>query len=73
MAETFHLGLDTAMLSGSTWAIVPGDPERVEKIAAFLDEPQFLASHREFTSWVVRRSESTAVEVAVAAARLLIA
>ncbi|SUH40860.1 uridine phosphorylase [Salmonella enterica subsp. enterica] len=31
--------------------IVPGDPERVEKIAALMDKPVKLASHREFTSW----------------------
>ena len=28
----------------------PGDPERVEKIAALMDKPVKLASHREFTS-----------------------
>ncbi len=52
MAETFHLGIDANMLDGATIAIVPGDPARVEKIAALLDEPRFLASHREFTSWI---------------------
>ncbi|STW11576.1 Uridine phosphorylase [Klebsiella pneumoniae subsp. rhinoscleromatis] len=36
---------------GATLAIVPGDPERVEKIAALMDKPVKLASHREFTSW----------------------
>jgi len=52
MAETFHLRLDKAMLKGATLALVPGDPERVEKIATLLDDPQLLASHREFTSWL---------------------
>ena len=52
MAETFHLGLDTSMLDGAMLAIVPGDPQRVEKIAQLLDEPTFLAEHREFTSWL---------------------
>lgn len=28
-----------------------GDPERVEKIAALMDKPVKLASHREFTTW----------------------
>jgi uridine phosphorylase len=51
MAETFHLGLDTADLRGATLAILPGDPERVERIASRLDAPMALASHREFTSW----------------------
>lgn len=40
------------MLEGATLAIVPGDPQRVEKIANLLDEPRFLAAHREFTSWL---------------------
>lgn len=29
----------------------PGDPDRVEKIAALMDKPVKLASHREFTTW----------------------
>ncbi|MFB0953678.1 MAG: uridine phosphorylase, partial [Aeromonadaceae bacterium] len=33
-------------------AIVPGDPERVRKIAEMMENPRFLASHREFTSWL---------------------
>lgn len=30
---------------------MPGDPARVEKIAAYLDKPQPLVCNREFTSW----------------------
>jgi uridine phosphorylase len=52
MAATFHLGLDTDDLRGATVAILPGDPERVARIASLLDEPVALASHREFTSWL---------------------
>ena len=36
---------------GATVAIVPGDPNRVEKIARLMDNPVHLASLREFTSW----------------------
>ncbi len=50
-SEVFHLGLTRADLRGATLAIVPGSPERVEKIATLMDNPQPLASHREFTSW----------------------
>ncbi|YCI29533.1 uridine phosphorylase [Erwinia sp. PK3-005] len=50
-SDVFHLGLTKADLQGATLAIVPGDPERVKKIAALMDNPQPLASHREFTSW----------------------
>ncbi|GGZ10202.1 MULTISPECIES: uridine phosphorylase [Shewanella] len=52
MADVFHLGLSKSMLRGATLAIVPGDPERVKRIAALLDDAEFLASHREFTSYV---------------------
>lgn len=50
--EVFHLGLAKADLQGATLAIVPGDPERVKKIAELMDNPRQLAAHREFTSWI---------------------
>ncbi len=52
MAETFHLGLNASDINGASLAIMPGDPERVERIAQLLDEPRALAAHREFTSWI---------------------
>lgn len=52
MSEVFHLGLTQAMLDNAKLAIVPGAPERVERIAKLLDNPKFLASTREFTSWL---------------------
>ncbi|WP_029684826.1 uridine phosphorylase [Tatumella saanichensis] len=51
-SDVFHLGLTKADLQGATLAIVPGAPERVEKIAGLMDNPRLLASHREFTSWL---------------------
>ncbi|HBV38533.1 MAG TPA: uridine phosphorylase [Erwinia sp.] len=50
-SDVFHLGLTKSDLQGATLAIVPGDPERVKKIAALMDNPVQLASHREFTTW----------------------
>lgn len=50
-AAVFHLGLTKSDLHGATLAIIPGAPERVAKIAELLDNPQPLATHREFTSW----------------------
>ena len=50
-SDVFHLGLTKNDLQGATLAIVPGDPERVEKIAALMDKPVKLAAHREFTTW----------------------
>ena len=52
MSDVFHLGLTKGMLDGATLAIVPGDPERVKKIAELMDNATFLASHREYTSYL---------------------
>ncbi|QTL39353.1 uridine phosphorylase [Xenorhabdus budapestensis] len=51
MSDVFHLGITKNDLQGATLAIVPGDPNRVEKIARLMDNPVHLASHREFTTW----------------------
>ena len=48
--KLFHIAVPTDM--NIKYAILPGDPGRVDKIAAFLDEPQFLAENREFRSFV---------------------
>lgn len=56
MPDVFHLGLARADLQGATIAIVPGDPQRVGRIAGLFAEadgggpPTALASNREFTS-----------------------
>ena len=47
-ANVFHLGINKSDLKGAELAIIPGDPARVEKIAAQMENPQFLASHREY-------------------------
>lgn len=52
MSDVFHLGLTKAMLDGATLAIVPGDPERVKKIAELMTGAIFLASRREYTSYL---------------------
>lgn len=48
--KLFHLDIPTAYRV--SYALLPGDPGRVKKIAAFLDEPAFLAENREFCSFV---------------------
>ncbi len=52
MSDVFHLALTRDMVQGATVALAPGDPGRVERIASLLDEPRFLASNREFTTWI---------------------
>ncbi len=45
----YHIGLRRA--DSARAAIICGDPGRVEKIARLMDEPQFVASKREYTTW----------------------
>lgn len=50
MAKMYHIGFDES--HGARYAILPGDPGRVESIAQFLDNPRFLAQNREYTTWI---------------------
>lgn len=45
----YHLELNEE--KAARYAIIPGDPGRVERIAAFLDNPQKEAQNREFTTY----------------------
>ncbi|WP_371185249.1 uridine phosphorylase [Thalassotalea maritima] len=45
----FHLGVSQKDIDGATLAILPGDPNRVERIASYLDDPQFIIAQREYT------------------------
>lgn len=45
-----HIALTAADLAGATVAILPGDPGRVGRIAATMDDPVALAANREYTS-----------------------
>ncbi|MBR2175718.1 MAG: uridine phosphorylase [Clostridia bacterium] len=47
--KLFHI--DITPEQGAEYAILPGDPGRVEKIAQFVDNAQPLAQNREFTSY----------------------
>ncbi|NLJ94480.1 MAG: uridine phosphorylase [Clostridiaceae bacterium] len=50
MTKQYHINLDAS--HQAKYAILPGDPGRVEKIAAYLEEPKFLSQKREYTSWI---------------------
>lgn len=45
----YHIGLTPSQ--GAAYAIITGDPGRVESIARLLDEPTFVAQKREYTTW----------------------
>lgn len=46
----YHLGFDDAQ--GAQYALLPGDPGRVEAIARYLDNPRFHCQNREYTTWL---------------------
>lgn len=48
--QSYHIGFNAG--HGARYAILPGDPGRVEKIAQYLDNPVFLCRSREYTTWV---------------------
>ncbi|MFA6691848.1 MAG: uridine phosphorylase [Saccharofermentanales bacterium] len=50
MEKLYHIQLDDT--HGARYAIMPGDPGRVELIAKLLEEPRFLAANREYTTWI---------------------
>ena len=45
----YHIGLTPAQ--GAAYAIITGDPGRVESIARLLDDPVFVTQKREYTTW----------------------
>ncbi|MDR1803848.1 MAG: uridine phosphorylase [Treponema sp.] len=50
MEKLYHVDFDDS--HGALYAILPGDPGRVEKIASFLDNPRFHHQNREYTAWL---------------------
>ena len=45
----YHIALDET--DAGKYCILPGDPGRCEKIAQYLENPYFVASNREYTTW----------------------
>ena len=45
----YHIGLMPSQ--GAAYAIITGDPGRVESIARLLDDPVFVMQKREYTTW----------------------
>lgn len=56
----YHTGLSPEMTEGARYALVPGDPGRVEGLAKALDDKAvFVQSHRDFTTWKARVAGET--------------
>ena len=50
MEKMYHIDFDDS--HGASYAILPGDPGRVEKIASCLEKPRFHHQNREYTTWL---------------------
>ncbi len=50
MEKLYHIDIDDS--HGAKYAILPGDPGRVEKIAQYFDNPRFYHQNREYTIWL---------------------
>lgn len=50
--KMYHIGLTASMIQGARYAILPGDPGRVEKIANHLKNPVKIGENREYTSFL---------------------
>ena len=49
----YHIGLNKDLIENSLYALLPGDPGRVEGLAKYIGQnARFVASHREYTSWL---------------------
>lgn len=50
--KMYHIGLSTSDIKGAKYAILPGDPGRVEKIAMHLNNSVKIGQNREYTSFL---------------------
>lgn len=47
--KQYHIGVEAGQIGG--YCLLPGDPARCEKIAAFLDNPHHVGMNREYNIW----------------------
>ena len=50
--KVYHIGICENDLEGATYAILPGDPDRVPKIAKYLENSKKIGQNREYTSYL---------------------
>ena len=50
--KLYHINLSKSDIQGAKYAILPGDPVRVPKIAQFFDNPQKIGQKREYNSYL---------------------
>ena len=61
MPVMYHIDFDES--HGAKYAIMPGDPGRVEKIAAHLKNPRFFHQNREYTTWLGELEDQTVMVI----------
>ncbi|MCL1815778.1 MAG: uridine phosphorylase [Treponema sp.] len=61
MEKLYHIDFDDT--HGASYAILPGDPGRVEKIASYLENPRFYHQNREYTTWLGELSNKTVMVI----------
>ena len=61
----YHIGLSKEDLQGATYAILPGDPGRVPKIAAHLENAVKLKVKREYISYLGEIDGNKVLEAAI--------
>ncbi len=50
--KLYHINLSKEDIRGAEYAIIPGDPGRVPKIAAYFDNPVQVAYNREYNTYI---------------------
>lgn len=50
--KMYHIALSREDICGAEYVLMPGDPKRVEKIAACFEDARPLGENREYTSWI---------------------
>ena len=48
----YHIGISAEMIKGAEYALLPGDPGRVEALARALGTAEPVGCHREYKSWL---------------------
>ena len=61
MEKQYHVDFDDS--HGALYAILPGDPGRVEKIASYLENSRFFHQNREYTAWLGEISGKTVMVI----------
>ena len=63
--KMYHIGLTKKDIQGAKYAILPGDPGRVSKIAKYLKKTELLKVNREYTSYLGELADEKVLVIAI--------